>query len=442
MNCRYICTALLALIAGPVFAQVDQVLPPMGGPGGGQFFARCRQGDILVGLDLRVGDDVDAIRPICARLNAPTYQGERIVSPMFTADLHSGGPINGGKGGAPAALRCPNAAPAVNGLEVAYEGESTVIINNIHLFCGLALPNQPLTNYPTQVFDGPAIGEADRGVLIGGRRIPLGQARATCPPGLVAVGINGRSGRWLDAVSLICGALPYDPNPGLVQPKNQPAKSLGRVNSGTEQPRPPASICDAARDAISRQSPAARNLLAQCQATGGSATSVTSNADLEQVRMSGEFMCSMDNAAGELRGRLDTGARRGFEIGLGIWGKDAAAGPGKQRYRDALTTAERKGFDIAADYALTKNKHAKLIEVGSAIARTDEEVAKARNADPDVFFGLGFDIASGLFGDPAAGSEGSKVVGAGAMAIRNALNDAGRRGFDASTKLHLSRSYP
>jgi hypothetical protein len=255
------------------------------------------------------------------------------------------------------------------------------------------------------------------------------------------VGINGRAGKWLDSVGLICGALPYDATPKPLPPKSQPVKSIGRVNTGSSPP-PSRSICDSARDALSRQSPAAPNLVATCRAAGGAATSAISNADLENVRLRGEYMASMDDAAAGLRNRLDGAARRGFEIGLGAWDHNTAPGPGKQRYHDALITPEQQGFDLAAAYALPKNKHAALIEVGVRIANADAEVTAARAVDPDVFFTMGFDIASGLFGDPAAGSEGSKAMGPGAMEIRNALTLPGRRGFDASTKLHFARAYP
>jgi hypothetical protein len=422
---------LLALVAGPAFAQLDQILPPMGGPGGGQFFGRCLDNEMLNGLDVRVGDDVDGIRPICVETMAPTSDWHRNVSNIYF----------GGRGGTLQRLSCPSEAPLVVGLEVAYEGVDTVIINNVHLFCGLALPNQPLTTYPTLAFDGPVIGVGDYGLLVGGRQIPLNSNRATCPPGLVAVGINGRSGIWLDALSLICGKVPF-PARAPAPPSPEPVKSIGRVNTGPSAPRTSASICDSARDALSRQSPASPNLVAQCNAAGGSATSVSNNADLEAARLQGEYRANTDAIAGELRNRVAGPARRGFEIGLGVWADQTAPGPGKQRYHDALTRVEQQGFDLAAAYALPKNKYAKLIAVGTAIAASDEDVAVARKSDADLFFAMGFDIASGLFGDPAAGSEGSKVMGAGAFAIRNSLPEPGRRGFDASSKLHLARSYP
>ena len=56
-----------------------------------------------------------------------------------------------------------------------------------------------------------------------------------------------------------------------------------------------------------------------------------------------------------------------------------------------------------------------------------------------MFFWLGFDIASGIFGDRAAGAQGNTATGPGSLGIRNELNGAGQRGFDAAVALHLGR---
>src|ERR1035438_1133505 len=75
------------------------------------------------------------------------------------------------------------------------------------------------------------------------------------------------------------------------------------------------------------------------------------------------------------------------------------------------------------------------------LAVSDPLVAKARTSDPDVRYWLGFDIASALFGDPALGSEGSKSTGPGSERIQAGLSAPAQRGFIASTKFHLGRSY-
>jgi len=71
----------------------------------------------------------------------------------------------------------------------------------------------------------------------------------------------------------------------------------------------------------------------------------------------------------------------------------------------------------------------------------DPPVATARNADPDAFYTLGFDIATGLLGDPAVGAAGHTSTGPGSLAIRNALSAAGQRGFGAAVTFHLARTY-
>jgi hypothetical protein len=84
------------------------------------------------------------------------------------------------------------------------EGE-TEVVNNLHLFCGVAAPAQTLAEFPAAVFDGPYAKDRSSGTQ-------------RCPAGLVAVGINGRSSKWLDAVGLICGPPQLTPrtlpNPG------------------------------------------------------------------------------------------------------------------------------------------------------------------------------------------------------------------------------------
>jgi len=82
-----------------------------------------------------------------------------------------------------------------------------------------------------------------------------------------------------------------------------------------------------------------------------------------------------------------------------------------------------------------------LANVGAAIAAADAVVAKARATENDVFYWLGFDIASGIFGNPTAGAQGNTATGPGSLGIREELNAPGQRGFNASTALHLGRKY-
>ena len=109
----------------------------------------------------------------------------------------------GGIGGGLRNIICPKDTPIVIGLYARAEGVKSVIVNNLHLFCGIAATTQQTSEFPSAVFDGPnATSTYD---FFGGNPVNEGNGTQRCPAGLVAVGINGRSGIWLDAVGLICG---------------------------------------------------------------------------------------------------------------------------------------------------------------------------------------------------------------------------------------------
>ena len=166
-------------------------------------------------------------------------------------------------------------------------------------------------------------------------------------------------------------------------------------------------------------------------------------ASLDDMVSRGGLLAAADPLSAELRNRSpDDLNRRGFDIGMAAAEGNTEPGPGKQRIHDSLSQAEQGGFDAAVSFSLQRNKNARFAAVGAAIAQADPEVAQARSADPDVFYWLGFDIASGIFGDPALGANGNTATGPGSLGIRNALNPAAQRGFDASVALHLRRRGP
>lgn len=82
-----------------------------------------------------------------------------------------------------------------------------------------------------------------------------------------------------------------------------------------------------------------------------------------------------------------------------------------------------------------------LAAIGAAIAAQDPAVAAARNTRPNTAYQRGFDIATGLFGDPKLGAAGNTLMGPGSESIRDSLNAAGQRGFNASVAFHLARDY-
>lgn len=265
-------------------ARADQYLPAVGGGGGDEFRARCASGEILVGLDARSGDDIDAIRPVCA---VPREASGVEPSPQ-EATWH------GGPGGSGKALRCPGDKPVVHAMYIAAAGVDTVVVDNINLYCGWADGNrQSVDTYPSDFLRSP-LNFPDRGILIGSD-VDTTSGSLACPQGTMAVGIHGRSGAWLDALGLICDDVALQPAKALGKvrpPPSQPPllsttpndrvwqspehRSLGKVYSkplGKVRPDPPAvdpPICQRARAARGKFNAATQAALdTQCRNAGG-----------------------------------------------------------------------------------------------------------------------------------------------------------------------------
>lgn len=258
-------------------------LEPVGGYGGSAFERRCASGEYLHGFELRAGSDVDAIRPVCFE---PAGQGEHIAPGKYAGAWH------GGPGGSIVQLHCPanQGISAVRGMRVLVEGKRIQTVNEIRLYCG------PVSTAPFQLGEPDASFKApeqqDSQTFIGTTysMVVHGAQTQRCPDGEVAVGVHGRTGAWVDAIGLICAApepdrglagldrrpppvalgrvQPTSPPPvalGRVQPTSPPPVALGRVQSAPgSNPSPP--ICDAARSARARNSPAAPGLERQCAA--------------------------------------------------------------------------------------------------------------------------------------------------------------------------------
>ncbi len=228
--------AALAALCGDAWA--DEHLLPIGGPGGGQFTARCPLGEFLIGFEIRKGDFVDAVRPLCASAHGP-----RDVGASVRGDWH------GGTGGRPMNLTCPRGEPVVNGMLMSFEDVNDNIVYDLGLVCGPTAGRQVKPG-------GNFVSDAE--MLLGGLQ--------HCPFGQAAVGLHGRSGLLLDAIGLICDAPPTA--------EASTGKSIAKVDKPAT-PRPPGwTICDAAREARSRSSPVAPNLEAQCAASTAPAKSL------------------------------------------------------------------------------------------------------------------------------------------------------------------------
>jgi hypothetical protein len=153
----------------------------------------------------------------------------------------------------------------------------------------------------------------------------------------------------------------------------------------------------------------------------------------------GEALAKQDPIAAALRdAQLDAESLRGFLIGMAVSEGQMVDGPGKQGIHDTLLGPEQNGFAAAVLFSLERNRNAPLPAKGAAVAAADPNVAAARAAEPLGFYTLGFDIASGLFGARPLG-DGHTSAGPGSERIRNSLDAAGQRGFDASMALNLKK---
>jgi hypothetical protein len=439
-------------------------LPLQGGNGGGQFKAECGPTENLMGFELRVGTFIDAIRPVCVVTYGSKATGNQVVSPTW----------NGGSGGHVQRLLCPTSTPIVigitTGLSGTVEDNPTIVLAAIHLYCGEAVATQKPAAYASAVFDAP--GGNTRSDT---PSVFYGELQG-CPAGMVAVGVHGRAGTWLDAMALICGAPRKDTSGKVLgraapttpavpmsicdrakdaRARNSPAaaaleaqcnapaqltgppKVLGRTGapSGSAGSVP---ICDQAQDALARNSPVAPQLVARCRAIGGGQGMPPTP---DELAAKGQLIASQDVLAGELRKRQPVANQRGFDIGMAAAQTDTTWGPGKEKLLGSLNGLQQDGFKVAVSFCMDRNRNTALAATGAAIAKGDPAVAAARTSDPDVRAWLGFDIASGIFGDPAKGAQGSKMGALQFMAIREQLSLPAKRGFNASMQLHQSRHY-
>jgi len=200
------------------------------------------------------------------------------------------------------------------------------------------------------------------------------------------------------------------------------------------------SICDSAAAARARNSPDAAQLETQCRSLGGNPNTVSSS--LDDLALKGAEIALQDPLSAELRKRQPQGPYlRGFDIGMGASEGQTSWGPGKQAILNSLSGVEQEGFKIAISFVLDRNRFVDLARVGATIAETDPELAKARTSQADVRYWLGFDIATGIFGDPTQGAKGNTLPGPGSDKIQSSLSLPAQQGFAASRALHLSRHY-
>ncbi|CAN7568586.1 hypothetical protein LJR231_004178 [Phyllobacterium sp. LjRoot231] len=156
----------------------------------------------------------------------------------------------------------------------------------------------------------------------------------------------------------------------------------------------------------------------------------------------GQEIIAGDPLFSVLRERLKTGAAQlGFDLGAGLSEGHTLWGPGKQAFMEALSADQQASFKDAVDFALERNANVDFARVGARIAAADSLVQAERSREPLGHFTIGFDSATGIYGDPKLGVAGNTATGPGAFAIRDKLTAGGQRGFNAVVAYHLSRTY-
>jgi len=267
------------------------------------------------------------------------------------------------------------------------------------------------------------------------------------PPGPGdAVGVRDGS-RPGDTVSLNPQPLPPGPpDPDLQARRQTPGAQSGIIIvSGLAEPR-------------ARRPPAAGRVVGTADIPLGASRAQSQTAqepDFAALAAKGPQIAGQEPLAAALRDQQTQGPMRtGFDIGMAVAEGHTLPGPGKQHIHDLLGAhpsgaLEQQGYDQAVAFSVQRNANARFAATGAAIARADGEVAALRNARADPFYRLGFDIASGIFGDSTLELDdpnlekalGNTATGPHSLAIRDALGPAAQKGFNASVGFHLSRVY-
>ena len=153
-----------------------------GGPGGGTFELACPEGSFLTGLRARSGAWVDALSPVCSRW----------VRSSETLGEIGDQPFTGGSGGGESFIRCDGRRGVIVGVSMHQANNRDRSIGNITVYCGDF--KQP------SAFWNKLGGSADfLGESAGGPRVD-----ERCEGGLVAAGLYGKSGAFIDRLGLFC----------------------------------------------------------------------------------------------------------------------------------------------------------------------------------------------------------------------------------------------
>lgn len=212
---------VFALLLAPLLARADIALPVWGSSGSNSYSDRCPGGFYLVGINVGMGAWYDQIGLVCAQ-----------VQPNLTFTNKQFPRLHGGNGGgAPVDYSC-NDDEIVTALVPRYvENENTK--DQLGEIAALTLGCKSLKSGAQRNLFVNAAYPA--GSILG--HYPESTQR--CPDNTVAVGLNLRFGRYVNAVGLICDT--YVPPPPVVAqaPPPKPIKTTGKAKGSASGPSAP-----------------------------------------------------------------------------------------------------------------------------------------------------------------------------------------------------------
>ena len=153
----------------------------------------------------------------------------------------------------------------------------------------------------------------------------------------------------------------------------------------------------------------------------------------------GLTLARQDPLALTIRDSLPKLVQHGFDLGMAIAEGQTLLGPGKTKFINELPTPdEQRGCELAVDFSVDRNRNSTLARAGLAVAQAIPAVQQARDAEAPGLFTLGFDIGTGVFGDPqGTGALGHTADGPGAQKILAGLTPGAQRGYAVARDLSL-----
>jgi hypothetical protein len=192
--CRVLVIALSLTASTAAMATITETV---GGPGGGLYQLSCTPGQFVAGFRAVAGAWVDGLGLICVPVDAGT-------SKLGSSRARSG--WTGGKSGQPQEAYCAK-GKAITGISVTHTRGNSLprqYVNSIGLKCQHSERDQACIS-SGELCDGvpPTVRETIVKTVHDYKRDVL-----QCPKDEWATGVQGRSGKYVDAIALICAPMP------------------------------------------------------------------------------------------------------------------------------------------------------------------------------------------------------------------------------------------